>query len=247
MSKRTATDNLFTTLSTVKVDIQEHPLRVGEISDISYNDYTLSQKPEFSAHLDKLYRSFVQEVEKDLTEKQNTVIYMSSLKRRVSEIEAAFESAKLNEEAMINSYPYSIPTDKVSFFQEMIRLQDKFLKKVSDFIEDMLWEVNPDKENSDGFQLKFNMLRQEVIALFLLLEGAGMLENKLGSKRMEWFLEKYVLWQEKYNDGSMAYKKMKAVSTIVSQLRNRQIKTDEIAQQIKEDFSVANIEDRSDK
>lgn len=246
MSKKSVAESFFKTLATINVEITEHPSFEDEISDLYYNDYSPEQVDEFKEYLEKQYGLLTDEVERDLTKMPNPVIYMRNLKRKIEEANSLFESTRNVEQTKINANPI-IPASKASFFQTMADQQKEFIKRTAAFTEDMLWEINPDKESGDGFQLKFNMPKQEVITLFMLLEGAGLLENNVGSKPMEWFLEKYVLWQEKGGDGEITYKKMKAVSTTLSKLRKREVDANELARQIKEDISTAEVEDRSDK
>ncbi|MBF8962155.1 hypothetical protein I0P70_02760 [Pontibacter sp. FD36] len=246
MSKKSATENFFKTLATLNINIQKHAFIDDEVSELYYDDYYPGQEGESEASLEKQYRLFTNEVERDLNDKPNPIIYMRNLKRKFDEAESLFNSNREKEEKNLNAHP-TMPTSKVSFFQTMAEQQKKFIKRTADYIDDMLWEVNPDKESGDGFQLKFNMPKQDVITLFMLLEGAGLLENNIGSKPMEWFLEKYVLWQEKGSDGEITYKKMKAVSTTLSKLRRRDVDADVLARQIKEDISTAEVEDRSDR
>ncbi|MBW7469132.1 hypothetical protein ABID22_003827 [Pontibacter aydingkolensis] len=248
MSKKPAKEILFKELTSlavdiIVVDIQKNSVLKREVSGLYFKEYSVGQEQEYDSYLNKLYKAFFNEINAELAEVRNPVIFLETLNDKVREVEVSFSATLEIEEEKINDYPIPISLDAKDFFNDMAAIQEGYISKVSSFIEQKLQQLSPKESsesieiNNGGLTLDFNLGRNEVVALFLLLQDAGVINNKSVAK----FLNTYVKWREFDGNDKPVYNRVTDASNPIWKLKNNDVETDDIITKLKGKINTANI------
>ncbi|GGK80671.1 hypothetical protein GCM10011405_30540 [Rufibacter glacialis] len=247
MSKKSAKERLLQALADGQVEIIDHLYR-EEVSDVSYNEYFLGDqtsetidkaKEEYTKLLERLYTEFKDTADEEMVQASNSDLYLRNLKKKLEEVKKLFDSNRQEVQARIEKHRYRVPEEKMAFLNSMADIQSGYIGKTIQYVEEAISDMYPQVSpptNGVELKLKFNLRKNEVITLFLLLESAGFLKSKVTENEISMFLEKHVTFNKKDESESI-----KGLSSLLAQIKNERAVKPYTIKKLKDRIAKASI------